>query len=299
MNVLEQVQYETSVRKRFAAITFAAAVLIVLSQLIQLSGTKADVSELTLQLVVANMRAANDIVAAVLQGLGYVALGFTLVWMYRISHARNPGMKPVVRYLAIAGIALSSIMAVVYTVIIAIKAHQFVTTGNQSYPEAHALTSGAGIAILPLLAELGALLLAVGFVLTALNTMRVGLITRWLGYTGVIAGALIIFPIGGVVPVIQGLWLAAIAVLMYGRWPNGDPPAWASGVSVPWQPMQQTTGSANPARREPRPRQRRRMNQLPTVVEPDQTNATETDAAPQNGNGSARTPQKRKRKRRS
>lgn len=294
MSVLEQVQYETSVRKRYAAITFAAAVLIVLSQLIQLSGTKADVSELTLQLVVANLRSGNDIAAAVLEGLGYVALGFALNWMYRISRARNPGMKPVVRYLLIAGIALSSVMAVVYTVIIAVKAHQFVTTGNQSYPQANALTSGTGLALLPLLAELGSLLLAVGFVLTALNTMRVGLLTRWLGYTGVIAGALIIFPIGGVVPVIQGLWLAAVAVIMYGRWPNGDPPAWESGVSVPWQPAQSNTGASNAARREPRPRQqRRRTNQMPTIVEPDQT------PEPQNGNGNPRAPQKRKRKRRS
>jgi hypothetical protein len=154
------------------------------------------------------------------------------------------------------------------------------------------LTSGAVLPLMQLLAELGSLLLAVAFVLTSLNLMRVGLLNRMLGYTGVLAGALILFPVGGIAPVIQGLWLAAVAVLLFGRWPSGDFPAWESGLSVPWQPMQQTSGDAR-ARREPRPREQRRrtrMSDLPTIVEPDPVPET-SDAS--------RAPQKRKRKRRS
>ncbi len=298
MNVLEQVEYETGMRKRYAAITFFAAVLIVIAQLIQLSGVKADVTELTLNLVVANIRAGRDIAAAVLEGLGYVAVGFMLIWMQGIARARNPEMRSFVRYFSISGAALASVLTVAATVSLAITAHQFVSSGDQSYPQANHLTSGAGLVLLSLLAELGALLLAIGFVLTALNMMRVGLLTRWLGYTGVIAGALVIFPIGGIAPVIQGLWLAAVAVLFFGRWPSGDPPAWASGVAMPWQPAQQTTANAR-VRREQRPRQQRRrgrMDELPTIVEPERS----PDAASESSNGSGpRQPQKRKRKRRS
>jgi hypothetical protein len=289
MSVIEQVQYETSVRKRYAAITFAAAVLIVISQLIQLSGPKADVNELTLSLVVASLRGARDVIAAVMEGVGYIALGFTLVWLHLIARARNPEMRPFVRYLTMAGVALASIMAIVSTIIISAKAHQFVNHGTQTYPQANALTSGAVLPAMQLLAELGSLLLAVAFVLTSLNLMRVGLLNRMLGYTGVLAGALILFPVGGIAPVIQGLWLAAIAVLLFGRWPSGDFPAWGSGLSVPWQPMQQTSGDAR-VRREARPRQQRRrtrLSDLPAIAEP----------AP-NASDERPTPQKRKRKRR-
>ena len=77
--------------------------------------------------------------------------------------------------------------------------------------------------------ELGNLLLAVGVVLVALSVMRVGLFPRIVGYAGVISGALFIIGIPVLTPVIQGFWLVATAVLLAGRWPSGDPPAWQSG----------------------------------------------------------------------
>jgi hypothetical protein len=291
MSVIDQVRYETSVRKRYAAIGFAAAVLIVVSQLIQLSGPKADVTELTLNLIVASLRTTRNIIAAVLQGIGLVGLGVLLIWMHRIAKARNPEMRPFPRYLASVGFAIDALATIILTILTGIKAHTFVTTGTQSYPEANHLVSGGPLLILSLLQELGALLLAIGFVLIALNMMRVGLLNRWLGYTGVLAGALVLFPVGGIAPIVQGLWLAAVAVLLFGRWPSGDFPAWESGLAVPWQAMQQASGAAR-QRREPRPREQRRrtrLGDLPTIVEPDQT--PDPPAA-------ERGPQRRKKKRR-
>ena len=122
-------------------------------------------------------------------------------------------------------------MAVVYTVLFTEKAHQFVTTGNQSYPEARHLFNSAVWFIPQLVLELGNLLLAVGVVLVALSVMRVGLFNRWLGYAGVISGALFIIGIPVLTPVVQGFWLVGTAVLLAGRWPSGDPPAWESGDS--------------------------------------------------------------------
>ncbi len=129
-------------------------------------------------------------------------------------------------------------MAIAYTIIVAHKAHEFVTTGNQGYPEANHLTSGGLVVALPLLLELGTLMLAIGCIWTSLSAMRVGLVTRMVGYVGVLAGALFLFPIGGLVPIVQGYWLAAIAVTLARRWPSGDPPAWESGTAVPWEPTQ-------------------------------------------------------------
>ena len=77
-------------------------------------------------------------------------------------------------------------------------------------------------------------MLAVGFVLISLNAMRVGLLTRFMGYLGIFTGILVLFPIGSPVPVVQAFWLLALAYLLTDRWPSGVPPSWRSGRAEAW-----------------------------------------------------------------
>ncbi len=93
MTVAEQVNYESSVRFRYGVIAFCAALLIVASQLIQLSGVHASVNELTLDLVAANQRVTLDVIGAALDMLGLAAVGVLLYWLHRISSARRPELK--------------------------------------------------------------------------------------------------------------------------------------------------------------------------------------------------------------
>jgi hypothetical protein len=254
MSAAEQVQYESQVRMRYAIIAFAAALLIVGSQLIQLSGPHTSVDELTLDLLTAHKRFPIDLIGAVVDSCGLIALMFMLRWLHQIARARNPAIRDWARWLFIVGAVLSAVMAVAYAIVIAVKANQFATTGDQSYVEANKLTTGGLVVVLPLLAQLGSLLLTAGFIWTALNALRVGLLTRPLGYAGVLAGALVLFPLGAFVPVVQGFWLVSISVLFAGRWPNGAPPAWVSGEAVPWTPLGQPRGQAAA----PRPARHRR-----------------------------------------
>ena len=101
-----------------------------------------------------------------------------LYWLHIVTRARRPGDEAFVRWLVAVGAGLTAVMAITYTVIVANKAHTFVTTGDQSYPEANHLTSSGLVVVLPLLLELGTLLLAIGVILTSLSAMRVGLVTR-------------------------------------------------------------------------------------------------------------------------
>ena len=236
--VADQVQYESSVRFRWAIVAFAAALLLVVSQLIQLSGAQPPVSEATITLITENQRATVDIIGAILDFAGLLAVGALLYWLHRAAQARQPTFKAATRWTAVGGAVLAAVMALVYTVLFTAKAHQFVTTGNQSYPEARQLFDSAVWFIPQLVLELGNLLLAVGVVLVALSVMRVGLFPRIVGYAGVLSGALFIIGIPVLTPVIQGFWLVATAVLLANRWPSGDPPAWQSGVAVPWAPRQ-------------------------------------------------------------
>lgn len=257
MNGSEQVQYESRVRMRYAVVAFVAAILIVGSQFIQLTGAHTNVDELTLDLLVAHKRFPIDLIGAIIDFGGLLALAVMLGWLHQISSARNPQIRPFVRWLAVVGAVLAGATAIGYEAVIAAKANEFATTGAQTYLEAKRLTSGGAIAALPLLAELGSLLLTIGIVWISLNAMRVGLLTRMLGYVGAFAGALVLFPIGEIVPIVQGFWLVALSVLFAARWPSGNPPAWETGVAVPWAPVGQPRDGAAPPPRQPGGRRRR------------------------------------------
>jgi hypothetical protein len=256
MSVAEQVQYESAVRFRYAVIAFVAALLTVASQLLLVSGVHAPVNELTLDLIAQSQRTTLDIVGGALDMAALLGIAALLYWLHRISSARRPEFKAIVRYVAVVGAVLAAVMAISYTIVIAHKSHEFVTTGTQGYPEANRLTDSGFVVALPLLLEFGTLLLAIGCIWTSLSAMRVGLITRLVGYVGIIAGALYLFPIQGLVPIVQGFWLGAIAVTLSRRWPSGDPPAWESGVAVPWVPLTNPNSSPPPPR--PARGQRRR-----------------------------------------
>jgi hypothetical protein len=259
MNASEQVAYEHRVRSRFVVLAALAGVLILVQAVIQAVGPKTSVNELTLDLIVAHRRFPLDVIGAVIDALGLFALTACLVWLHRISSARTTQIRDWVRWLVVAGGVLSGVMAVVYAVVVAVKADEFVTTGLQTYQQANALTDGTLFEVIPLVAQLASLLLTIGFIWVSLNALRVGLLTRPLGYVGVLAGALVLFPLGLFVYVIQALWLAALALMFSGRWPNGQPPAWEAGEAVPWPSAGPPRGGSAPA---PAPRARGRRASL-------------------------------------
>ena len=78
----------------------------------------------------------------------------------------------------------------------------------------------------------GQLSLALTFVLIALNAMRAGLLTQFMGIIGVIVGGLYVFQVGPA-PILQAFWLFTFVPLFLHRWPKGTPPAWTRGVAVP------------------------------------------------------------------
>ena len=74
----------------------------------------------------------------------------------------------------------------------------------------------------------GQLAFAFSFVIVSLNAMQAGLLSRFMGVLGIIVGVLFVIPLGSPLPVVQCFWLLALAPLFLGRWPNGNPPAWAA-----------------------------------------------------------------------
>lgn len=85
------------------------------------------------------------------------------------------------------------------------------------------LVSGLGLA--------GALGFVVSFFYCGLWAMRTGLLSRFWGSLGMVAG--ITFLLGPLF-VIALVWLVYFAFLVLGKVPGGKPPAWAAGEAVPW-----------------------------------------------------------------
>ncbi len=287
--VSERLSYESRVRPRQGIAAVAAGVLLVASAVMQLSGPHTNVAELTLGLILEHKRFALDVAGAVVQGFGWLAVGSTLWFLMGAVRARDPNTQKFIGYLPLVGAPVTAIGIVGYIVLYGLKAHDFISHGSQTYPQANHLMSSASLAIFQVMDYAGELLLAVAFVLTSMQAMRVGLLTRFMGYLGVIAGILVLFVITPV-PVVQSYWLVALGILFLGRWPTGTPPSWASGQAEKWPSSQemreQRTRQTQNGRGRDKPAPKRTPEPVVTGT------ATETARGPR-----SQTP-KRKRKRR-
>lgn len=246
MSPEERVAYESRVRTRQVALAAAAGVLVMVAVLIQIGGPHVKVNEQTLGLVTEAKRATRDLIGSIANALGYFSLAWTLWYLWGCVRAREPNVRPgFVGILALVGCVLFGVSEVAYVVNYGIQAHHFVNHGSQTYPEANALLTKPSLVVPQITNDFGLLLVAVGYVMVSLNAMRVGLLTRFLGYLGIIAGVLTIIPIVPI-PIVAAYWLLALAYLLSGRWPSGVPPAWSSGRAEPWPKTQRERPAREP-----------------------------------------------------
>ena len=298
MSPNEQLLYESRVRNRQMIIAGAAGVLLMIAAIVGLAGPHAKVDELTLGLIVDHKRGALDLIAAVINALAQIAIASTLVFLFRCAKARAPKAQIFIPILAIVGAGVAVVAGILNAIVISIKVHDFVTTGLQTYDEANRLTSGSGLLILQVAAQVASLLVAIAFVLISLQAMKVGLLPRFLGIVGIIAGILVLFPII-VLPIIQLYFLVAVAYLVSGRWPSGLPPAWRSGRAEAWPSQAETRARRLASTEQSRDRPRRPRGSAGPATDPDSAPASSvtSDEAGADGRTRASTP-KRKRKRR-
>jgi hypothetical protein len=85
-----------------------------------------------------------------------------------------------------------------------------------------------------------ALAMIFAVVYTALQSYRVGLLTRFFGTLGMALGvSVVLLPFA---PALIALWLGWLGLIFIDRVPGGRPPAWAAGEAVPWPPSGQQRG---------------------------------------------------------
>jgi hypothetical protein len=214
------------------------------------------VSLRTAQLTFLDHHSAGLLVTTIALALGSLAIAGALLYLYAAAKARRPETPGIARYAALGGPVLVGVGQTAFIITRVVKAHHFVTSTDHSHQAAkNALEAGAVIAA-QTLSTLGALVVALAFVVVSLNAMRAGLLTRFMGVLGMLVGVLFVIPLGSPWPVVQAFWLLAFGALVLGLAPAGRPPAWESGQAEPWPTQQELreqreaarTGAAPPER---------------------------------------------------
>jgi hypothetical protein len=185
---------------------------------------------------------AQVIGAGVVRALGYIALGLVLVFLAAAVRSRNEDYRRYSAIAALVGAVLVGVALLAYA-IGSVNALNEVVEGDRTVEAASDIPANSLLAMAEILgvspqSSIAQFLLGLGMLFVSLNAMRVGLLTKFLGILGIIAGVLVVIPLGPL-PVVLGFWLLAVALLLVGRGRGGMPPAWQTGKAEPWPSQQE------------------------------------------------------------
>jgi hypothetical protein len=251
-----QVAKESTGRSRLSRPAFAGGVLYLLSGVIitsTLSGAPSvgvlqglapalsgqanpSVSPRAAEVKFISHHAFGLIAGSVLAALAIGALTLTVLFLLDATRFRRPEALSRARPLVLFGGTALAVVSLGHQVLGSIEAHNFAVGHDLSnHAVDQALTKATTNVVTDYLDLLAGLALAIGIIATMMNAMRVGLLTRLMGILGIFTGVLVFLPIGGAtLEVVPAFWMVAMGILFAGRWPNGDPPAWAAGEARPW-----------------------------------------------------------------
>jgi hypothetical protein len=181
------------------------------------------------------------IAASVLVAIAYAALVLVLVFLFGATRLRRGETGPVSRTLVILGGSTVAVFNLLIQIVLAIQTHNFATGHDFSDHAVEAVTHNSIYTIFSILLPLAGIVLAAGMIITMLGAVRVGLLPRWMGMVGGVSAVLLLLPVEQL-DVVTAFWLVSVGILLLGRLPGGDPPAWASGEAAPWPSSARAAG---------------------------------------------------------
>lgn len=191
------------------------------------------------QLLFYDDHALEVLLPAILQGLGALGMGVVLYYLFQATKHRRPELPTLALYACVGGPIILFVAQVASRGLLLAEASDFAAKGTFTYEEAKDAFRSTGPTVGAFGTLLGVMALGFSFVIISLNSMRVGLQTRFMGVLGIITGVLLIIPLGSPIPIVQLFWFLAMAALIAGYWPSGVPEAWTSGAAVPWPSRQE------------------------------------------------------------
>jgi hypothetical protein len=186
--------------------------------------------------------------SSVVRGIAYFAFAYAITFLAVAARARRPELPRPIVYIALVGAVLFAVAGILGA-IGWVNAVGDYLGGSKTVDAASDVTNNSLVLTASLLAQLAQLAIAAGMLLVALNGMRTGLLTRFLGILGMITGALAVLPapFSLIFPFLQAFWLITLGFLLLGLARGGVPPAWRTGTAEPWPTRAEVAAARRPA----------------------------------------------------
>lgn len=222
--------------RRFAipvsVITIFAVVLFVVARFLLADATEADNDAELLRAIDKN--GGQFMASYVIQAISVALLALPLTYLFRAAARRSDNVNRALMGAVIAGPVFLGIFFVIDGIVGMNAASDFVgmdfgpnadieQIAEDAKPEQDLSSLAAGFSIA------GALGLAAGMGYICLQSLRIGLLSRFWGSLGIALGvtAIFLFPF-------TMMWFVYLGLLISGRVPGGPPPAWGAAKPVPW-----------------------------------------------------------------
>jgi hypothetical protein len=291
-SVEETLGWEAEQRPRAGLASILAGLLLLATTLITIFGPRdfptADfpgalrdaaagnaVSQKAQQVLYVDDNAATFLASGLLGSLAFVGVALTLGYLGRAVGARRPETPSFLARMGVIAPITAAVGSAMASIARVVSANDFAAGDDRSADAGRDALTAPAVAAGDVLYSVGVLAVALVVTFTALNAMRVGLLTRFLGVLGILSGVVWILPQVDQIGLVRSSWFVLVGLLILGRLPSGTPAAWETGRAEPW-PSRLQVAEARAAKAEPEP---------------------EPEPAPR-GAAAPRQPQRQKRKRR-
>jgi hypothetical protein len=234
----EQLRWEREWGKWAAAAAFASALLTIAVGVYIQSKIKGSADDNVDRILLIHDHKGDLLLASILQGLGTAALAPVLYYLFRATRFRREQLPNALVWLVLLAPLLGAVTSVIHQIQVNDISNQ-VATGpilppKKANDHVTDLLGKSGTVAVTGIGTAAGLGIAFSFLLTSLNAMRAGLLSKFMGILGIIVGVLLVIPLQGNFPVVQVFWLGALGMLFLDRFPQGRGPAWESGEPDPW-----------------------------------------------------------------
>ncbi|MDQ4049390.1 MAG: DUF4386 family protein [Actinomycetota bacterium] len=229
-----QLTWEAKAGRPAGAAALASAILAAASTAVQVGMIGAPPDSEREALTRFNEHEGEFFLSLGLQAASYFLLTGALLYLLRATMYRRPETPRFTSVLLLLAPLLLAVGGVLNQLDLNDVASEFLSGGERSESRAEDLLEDRNV-VGGAIGSGGTLCLALSFVLIGLNAMRAGLLSRFMGYLGVVVGVLLVLPLlPGGQSTVQLFWVAALGLLFLGRWPGGRGPAWETGEATPW-----------------------------------------------------------------
>jgi hypothetical protein len=179
------------------------------------------------------------VIAGVLVALGYLLLGVVLAYLYRVTRRRRPELPRAALPLIVFGALIGAASEVGRQIAVLGVASEFLGSAERTADAARGLVRGSTALQIIAVAGLSAnFALGLTLGLVCINSMRAGLLSRFMGIFGTALGVLAVVA-AAPFRLLSFPWLLALAALFLDRWPGGRGRAWETDEAVPWPTVSQ------------------------------------------------------------